>query len=93
MGDSRFCQSCCMPLDNEEMLGTETDGSKNKEYCKYCYQNGAFVNPDLTIDEMRGIVISKMEEYKIPEDIIEKTVQHLPHLNRWKTKTFSQTIR
>lgn len=82
-----------MPLDNEAMLGTETDGSKNKDYCKYCYQNGGFVNPDLTMDEMCDIVISKMEEYKIPEDIIEKTVQNLPHLKRWVAKTFAQTIQ
>lgn len=79
MENEKFCQSCSMPLDND-MLGTERDGSKNTEYCKYCYQNGEFVNPHMTIEEMRKIVVSKMEEYKIPNDIIKTAVEKLPHL-------------
>jgi len=34
--EQKFCQSCGMPL-NPEVLGTEKDGSKNEEYCTYCY--------------------------------------------------------
>ncbi|MBS7391063.1 MAG: hypothetical protein KIG51_03075, partial [Fibrobacter sp.] len=30
--ETRFCQSCGMPLTNE-ILGTNADGSKNEEYC------------------------------------------------------------
>ena len=41
-----------MPLTDENLLGTEKDGTKNHEYCKYCYQNGSFVNPDMTVDQM-----------------------------------------
>ena len=28
-----------MPL-TEEVLGTNADGSKNEEYCMYCYREG-----------------------------------------------------
>ena len=33
----KFCQSCGMPL-TEEVLGTNADGSKNEDYCMYCYK-------------------------------------------------------
>jgi hypothetical protein len=73
-----------MPLDNPELLGTERDGSKNQEYCKFCYEDGKFTNPDMSLEEMRSLVIDKMEEEDVPEDIIEATVRNLPHLNRWR---------
>ena len=38
----KICQSCAMPLTDESMLGTNQDGSKNEDYCIYCYKNGAF---------------------------------------------------
>ena len=29
-----FAKAARMPLDNDAMLGTEKDGSKNQQYCK-----------------------------------------------------------
>ena len=40
--EQKFCQSCGMPL-TQEILGTNADGSKNKDYCIYCYKNGKFL--------------------------------------------------
>ena len=40
--ETKFCQSCGMPLQKNEELGTNHDGSKNEEYCCYCYKDGAF---------------------------------------------------
>ena len=34
-----FCQSCAMPLE-EKIYGTNEDGTKNEEFCIYCYKNG-----------------------------------------------------
>jgi len=76
-----------MPIEDPALQGTQKDGSKSSEYCKYCYQDGAFVNPGMTLDEMRSIVIEKMEENKIPEDIIESAVSSLPYLKRWNKGT------
>ena len=39
------CQSCGMPLDQEELHGTEADGSKSASFCTYCYQHGAYTYP------------------------------------------------
>ena len=38
--EQKFCQSCGMPLSDATVLGTETNGSKNEEYCCYCYADG-----------------------------------------------------
>ena len=72
-----------MPLDSPELLGTEKDGSKSQEYCKYCYQKGAFINPGMTLDEMRVLVKSQMEKMKIDTSIINMAVTSLPKLKRW----------
>ena len=84
MENNNLCQSCSMPLDNLGAHGTEKNGAPSREYCKYCYQNGAFINPKMTIDEMRTVVKTQMEHMKIRPDIIEQAVNVLPSLNRWK---------
>ncbi len=48
--DQRFCQSCGMPL-TEDVLGTNADGTKNEDYCMYCYKDGKFLQ-DCTMEEM-----------------------------------------
>ena len=48
--DMKFCQSCGMPL-TDNVLGTNADGSKNEDYCMYCYKDGKFLQ-DCTMDEM-----------------------------------------
>jgi hypothetical protein len=42
-----------MPIDKPELMGTEKDDSRNKEYCTYCYQNGSFVTPNMSLDVMK----------------------------------------
>jgi radical SAM superfamily enzyme len=84
MKTKHFCQSCSMPLDNGELAGTEKDGTKSHEYCKYCYQNGEFTHPGFTVEQMASHIIKKMEKEKVPEDIIETCVNRLRHLKRWR---------
>ncbi|WP_029902412.1 zinc ribbon domain-containing protein [Prevotella sp. 10(H)] len=42
--ERRYCQSCGMPLNIEkkEFSGTDRDGNKLNEYCRYCFQNGEY---------------------------------------------------
>ena len=42
--EKNICQSCGMPITSKELLGTNKDGSINDDYCKYCYQNGEFID-------------------------------------------------
>ena len=81
-----FCQSCSMPIDNIEIRGTEKDGSKSENYCKYCYECGEFINPSMTINEMRTIVKTEFEKMGSPKNIIKKAIDVLPHLKRWEAK-------
>lgn len=84
MENRQFCQSCSMPLDKPELLGTEKDGTKSHEYCLYCYQNGAFINPKMKLEEMKKLVKEQMEKMKINSSTISMAVNSLPHLKRWK---------
>lgn len=78
-----FCQSCSMPLDKDELFGTNVDGSKNEEYCTYCYQKGEFTSPNMSMEDMIKLVDEKMKEQNLPEDLIEKSKQYIPILKRW----------
>ena len=41
--EEKYCQSCGMPMGNTgEFYGTNADGSKNTEYCSYCFDSGKF---------------------------------------------------
>ena len=48
-----LCQSCgsYFPM-NEDLYGSNADGSKSKDYCKYCWVDGAYGKPDETMEEM-----------------------------------------
>ena len=49
--EQKVCQCCSMPMASDEVYGTNADGSKNSEYCMYCYQNGEMQFKG-TMDEM-----------------------------------------
>jgi len=91
MKHEQFCQSCSMPL-SEDLLGTESDGSKSRDYCKFCYQDGKFSHPRFSLEEMISHLQDQMGQDDLPEDIIESAVERLPHLKRWK-KTLSPKIK
>ena len=75
-----------MPLDTPDLYGTEKDGTKSNEYCRYCYKNGQFTNPDLTLEEMKEHMMKIMEKDKLPEDILGRAIYRLPFLKRWSSK-------
>ncbi|THU39536.1 hypothetical protein FAM09_13610 [Niastella caeni] len=83
MANKHFCQSCSMPMDSPELFGTEKNGAKNSDYCKYCYSDGAFTNPGLTLEEMKLHMMKRLGKDKLPEHIIEVAISRLPYLKRW----------
>ncbi|MDR0272527.1 MAG: zinc ribbon domain-containing protein [Clostridiales bacterium] len=83
----KFCESCGMPMgETDEMYGTESNGSKSLDYCKYCYESGAFTNPNITLNEMIESVSAIMvKDFGFsPEDAKEQCTVGIPKLNRWK---------
>jgi hypothetical protein len=79
-----LCQSCGIPLDNEAIKGVEINGLKSEEFCKFCYHQGAFTNPNLKLSEMQENVETLMKKLDLPDDAIQQTINILPNLNRWK---------
>ena len=87
MDDKPRCQSCGMPLSDEfKNFGSESDGSPVSEYCMFCYQDGAFTNPDQTVDEMvqssidfmtSNLGFSEDQATQMSNDVIRK-------LKRWQ---------
>lgn len=39
------CQCCGMPMNEDDLVSREPDGSFNEDYCKWCYTEGAFAYP------------------------------------------------
>ena len=79
------CQSCGMRLA-EGFYGVNVGGSEQYEYCKFCYEKGAFVNPNQTLEEMVEASVRNMtQELKMPEGKArELALAVIPELKRWK---------
>jgi len=85
MENKTICQSCGMPLDTDAVKGTEKNGLKSNEYCKYCYENGAFTHPKMNLEDMENNVKNQMKKLELNEYAIQKAVNILPALKRWKS--------
>lgn len=86
MREAQICQSCGMPMERPEDFGTNADGRKNKDYCCFCFQNGDFTSPDLTMEQMIDRLVrlsDKMGMSQTQARTLAKTV--IPKLKRWQT--------
>lgn len=90
--EQRFCQSCGMPLTDEKTCGTNADGSRNEDYCAYCYKDEAFTN-DFTMNQMIEFCLQFLDQMNeqagwnlTPEQAREQMRQYFPQLKRWKAK-------
>ena len=72
-----------MPMDSAESFGTESDGSYSHDYCVHCYQNGAFTNPILTMEDMENHIRHVMGRHHEDNKSIFQAVNILPELKRW----------
>lgn len=73
-----------MPIDDVSLLGSESDGSPNPDYCKYCYQGGQFTHPATTLAEMKAHMMKLSDSEKLPEAIRKAAINRLPTLKRWR---------
>lgn len=85
--EGKVCQCCAMPMgDTDELYGTNADGTKNDEYCKYCYQNGKLLFEG-TMEEMVELCVPMMvkEDPKMTEEAARGIMlEVLPTLKHWK---------
>ena len=95
--EQKFCQSCGMPMANE-ILGTNADGSRNEDYCIYCYKDSKFTQ-DMTMEQMIDHCAQFTDEINrqsgqnlTQEQAKEMMRQFFPHLKRWKNSFMSNKI-
>ncbi len=85
--EGKYCQSCGMPIGkNDEVYGTEENGSKSNDYCKYCYTQGKFTT-DVTMEEMIEICVPHMTNAnsQISEEQARNMMKEFfPTLKRWQ---------
>ena len=82
--ERNICQSCGMPLESEELYGTNADGSINRDYCKYCYNNGEFVDK-VTMEEYIEMCAQFGAQAGMTNEEMKAYCSWLfPTLKRWK---------
>jgi len=79
------CQSCGMPLKRDEKGGgSNADGSRSTIYCSHCYENGEFLQPNITVEQMQELVNKKLVEFRIPKFLRGIFTRRIPKLERWR---------
>ena len=80
----KICQSCAMPMAVESLYGTNADGSKNSDYCIYCYKDGEFLQ-NVTMEEYIEMMIPFSEQANMTPEQMRKFCKDVyPTLKRWK---------
>ena len=80
----KICQSCGMPITKNSLLGTNKDGSINKDYCKYCYQDGEFIDKG-NMEEYIEMCSKYGAQAGMTNEEMRKHCEKLfPNLKRWK---------
>lgn len=79
----KICQSCGMPIESDEQLGKDKDGNINNDYCKYCYDNGEFVDK-VTMEEYIEMCSKYGEQAGMTNEQMKEYCEKLfPTLKRW----------
>ena len=84
MMDNKICQSCSMPIMEDEQYGTNKNGSINKDYCIYCYNDGNFID-NVSMEEYIEMNVQFADQAGMTEEQMRehcKTV--FPTLKRWQ---------
>ena len=79
------CQSCGLPLNNDNK-GSNNDLSSSDEYCRFCYLEGEFLIPNLTLDmQIDRLAMMAIEKLHIPKEKAREMAENiLPGLKRWR---------
>jgi hypothetical protein len=55
-------------------------------YCSHCYRAGAFVLPDLTVEQMQARVLAKLRDVGVPESRARRLTRRIRSLQRWRVE-------
>jgi hypothetical protein len=75
-----------MPLEKPDDFGTATNGFRINDYCRYCYQNGAFTDPNISLQGMIDRCVGIMAQKGIMPESQARALMSatLPKLKRWR---------
>lgn len=77
-----ICQCCGMPL-NDEIIGYNSDGTMNENYCKWCYADGIYTYESMS--ELIDVCVKNMVNESITEEQARTYMNKLlPTLDYWK---------
>lgn len=77
------CQCCGMPLDDDQIISHNGDGTLNEEYCKWCYADGTYTYSDM--DDLIDVCVKNMASDGFTEEQARAYMKELlPKLDYWK---------
>ena len=77
-----ICQCCGMPLE-DGIIGRNSDGTLNADYCKWCYANGTYTYSDM--DDLINVCVKHMVNENVTEEQARSYMKELlPKLDYWK---------
>ena len=84
----QFCQSCGMPMTEDDICGTNADGSINFDYCKYCYKDGEFIDK-VSMEEYIEMCSQFGAQAGMTNEQMKVHCQQIfPMLKRWRSKCY-----
>lgn len=80
------CQSCGMPMKEDTIFGKNADGSKNEEYCCYCFPNGEFSKEESMEEMIECCIPFELEAgvYPDKETARKEMPKYFRTLKRWQ---------
>lgn len=77
------CQCCGMPLADDSIIGHDSDGALNEDYCKWCYADGTYTYSDM--DDLIDVCVKHMVKESLTEKQARSYMKELlPKLDYWK---------
>ena len=80
-----LCQSCGLQMKKPRDFGLNSDKTANNEYCRFCFWDGKFIQPNVTVGEMidkATKIIATMNSIS-EEESKDMVREFVPRLKRW----------
>ena len=78
-----ICQCCGMPLEDDGIIGHNSDGTLNEDYCKWCYADGTYTYSNM--DDLIDVCAKNMSNENFTEEQVRDYMKNLlPKLDYWK---------
>ena len=77
-----ICQCCGMPLE-DDIVGYDSDGFLNEDYCKWCYADGTYTYSNM--DDLIEVCVANMVNESLTQEQAREYMKNLlPTLTYWK---------